>query len=89
MITQLRRRSQVTLPSDVVKKMDLREGDNLEIAVENDTIIIKPVVVIDRAQAWFWSAKWQDLEKEADRDIRKGKTQKAKSVQELLQKLDR
>ena len=39
MITQLRGRSQITLPSDVVKKMKLQEGDNLDIAIEDDRII--------------------------------------------------
>jgi antitoxin MazE len=88
MITQLRRRAQVTLPSEVVKKMKLQEGDNLDIAMEEDRIIIKPVLVIDRSQSWFWSKKWQELEKEANEDIKKGKVQKAKNVKELIKNLD-
>ncbi len=88
MITQLRRRAQVTLPSEVVKKMKLQEGDNLDIAMEEDRIIIKPVLVIDRSQSWFWSKKWQEQEKEADEDIKKGRVHKVKGVEELIKKLD-
>jgi antitoxin MazE len=88
MITQLRRRSQVTLPSEVVKKMKLQEGDNLDIAMEEDRIIIKPVLVIDRSQSWFWSKKWQELEKEVDQDIKQGRVHKAKGVEELIKKLE-
>lgn len=88
MITQLRRRSQVTLPSDVVKKMKLQEGDNLDILVEDDKIIIKPVMVIDRSQSWFWSKEWQTSEKEAEEDIEKGRVQKAKDVKDLIGKLN-
>lgn len=88
MITQLRQRSQVTLPSEIVKKMKLQEGDNLDIVLEDDKIIIKPVLLIDRSQSWFWSKKWQELEKEADEDIRQGKVQKAKNIKELVQKLE-
>lgn len=88
MITQLRRRSQVTLPSEVVKKMKLQEGDNLDIIIEDDKIIIKPVLVIDRSQSWFWSKKWQEMEREADDDIKHGRVQKAKDVKELMEKLD-
>ena len=88
MITQLRRRSQVTLPSEVVKKMKLREGDNLDIIIEDDKIIIKPVLVIDRSQSWFWSKKWQEMERQADDDIKHGRVQKAKDVKELIEKLD-
>ena len=87
MITQLRRRSQVTLPSEVVKKMKLQEGDNLDIAIEDDRIVIKPVLVINRSQSWFWSKKWQEMEKGADEDIKHGKVHRAKNVEELIEKL--
>lgn len=88
MITQLRRRSQVTLPSEVVKKMNLQEGDHLDIAMEEDRIILKPVLVIDRSQSWFWSKKWQALEKEVDEDIKQGRVHKAKNAEELIKQLD-
>jgi AbrB family looped-hinge helix DNA binding protein len=88
MITQLRQRSQVTLPSEIVKKMKLQEGDNLDIVLEDDKIVIKPVLVIDRSQSWFWSKKWQEMEKEADEDIRRGQVEKAKNIKELIQKLE-
>ncbi len=88
MITQLRNRSQVTLPSEIVKKMRLQEGDKLEIIMEEDKIIIKPVLVIDRSQSWFWSKRWQEMEKEADEDIKHGRVHKAKNVEELIEKLD-
>ena len=88
MITQLRRRSQVTLPSEVVKKMKLQEGDNLDIAIEDDRIVIKPVLVINRSQSWFWSKRWQEMEKGADEDIKRGKVHRAKNVEELIEKLD-
>ncbi|OGW17002.1 MAG: AbrB family transcriptional regulator [Nitrospinae bacterium RIFCSPLOWO2_12_FULL_45_22] len=88
MITQLRGRSQITLPREIVKKMKLQEGDNLDVIAEDDKIIIKPVLVIDRSQAWFWSKEWQAMEKEADEDIKHGRVQKAKNVKELIAKLD-
>ncbi|MDP3285730.1 MAG: AbrB/MazE/SpoVT family DNA-binding domain-containing protein [Desulfobacterales bacterium] len=88
MITQLRRRSQVTLPSEVIKEMKLKEGDNLDIVIEDDRIIIKPVILIDRSQSWFWSKKWQESEKEADEDISAGRVHKSGDVKELIKKLD-
>ena len=88
MITQLRSRSQITLPREIVKKMKLQKGDNLDVIVDDDKIIIKPVLVIDRSQNWFWSKEWQAMEKEADEDIKHGKVQKARSVKELIEKLD-
>ena len=88
MITQLRVRSQITLPSEIVKKMRLQEGDNLDIILEDDKIVLKPVLVIDRSQSWFWSKRWQQMEKEADEDIKQGKVRKAKNLKELIRKLD-
>ena len=87
MIAQLRRRSQITLPNDVVKKMKLQEGDNLDIAIEDDKIIIKPVIVIDRSQAWFWSKEWQKKESEVDRQKTGGKIRKASNKKALFEKL--
>ena len=88
MITQLRVRSQITLPREIVKKMRLQEGDNVDITLEDDKIVIKPVLVIDRSQSWFWSKKWQQMEKEADEDVKQGKVRKAKNLKELIRKLD-
>lgn len=88
MITKLRGRSQITLPSDVVKKLRLQTGDNLEISVEDDKIIIKPVIVIDRSQAWFWSKEWQEKAKEADEDIKTGKVFRTKDIDDLFSQLD-
>jgi antitoxin MazE len=87
MITQLRQRSQITLPNDVVKKMKLQEGDNLDIEIEDDKIIIKPVIVIDRSQTWFWSKEWQKKESEVDKQKHEGKIRKASSKKALFQKL--
>jgi antitoxin MazE len=46
MITQLRRRSQITLPREVIKKIKLQEGDNLDVAAEGDKIVMRPVITV-------------------------------------------
>jgi len=88
MITKLRDRSQLTLPSEVMKKLKLHVGDNLDITVEGDKIILKPVLVIDRTQAWFWSEKWQKKEMKADEDIKNGKISRAADIDDLFEQLD-
>jgi AbrB family looped-hinge helix DNA binding protein len=45
MIIELRKKSQLTLPKDVVKKLNLKEGDKLSIEVKNGSIVIEPVAV--------------------------------------------
>lgn len=84
MITKLRERSQITLPAEIIKKLKLKAGDNLDIVVEDDKIIIKPVLIIDRSQAWFWSKEWQEKEKEVGEDIKDGRVYHANNVDELM-----
>ena len=88
MVTQLRERSQVTLPAEIVKKLDLKAGDNLEITLEDDRIVIKPVLIIDRSQSWFWSKEWQGKEKEVEADIKAGRIHKAAGYKDLIEKLE-
>ncbi len=45
MISVLRKKSQVTIPKDIVKKLGLSEGDLLEISEEAGVIRITPVAV--------------------------------------------
>lgn len=87
MVTKLRERSQVTLPAEIVKKLDLKAGDSLEITLEDEKIVIKPVLIIDRAQFWFWSSDWQAKEKEVESDIKAGRIHKADGFKDLVEKL--
>ena len=48
MIIELRKKSQITLPSEVVKKLNLQEGDKFEVFVENGVIRLEPVVVYSK-----------------------------------------
>jgi AbrB family looped-hinge helix DNA binding protein len=88
MITQIREKSQITIPKDLIKKLNLKIGDNIDINIENDKIVIKPVVIIPKAQAWFWSKEWQQGESQAEKDIENGHVERFNSPQELFEDLD-
>ena len=45
MLTELRTKSQITIPKDIVLKMGLREGDKLEIVEKDGVIELMPVAV--------------------------------------------
>jgi len=45
MITEFRKKSQITVPKDIVKQLDIKEGDQLNIYAENGSIRIEPVAV--------------------------------------------
>jgi antitoxin MazE len=88
MITKLREKSQITLPKDLIKKLNLKTGDNIEINIENDRIVIKPVVIVPKNQAWFWSKEWQQGEQQAENDIENDNVKKFNSSEELFEDLD-
>ena len=87
-ITHIREKSQITIPKDLIKKLNLKIGDSIDIDIENDRIIIKPVVIIPKAQAWFWSKEWQQGESQAEKDIENGQVERFNSTQELFEDLD-
>lgn len=45
MLTELRTKSQITIPKDIVQRMGLREGDKLEIVEKDGVIELMPVAV--------------------------------------------
>mgnify|MGYP004702340073 FL=1 len=48
MLIEIRKKNQITLPSDFIKQLGLKEGDMLSIEASNQVITLKPVVVIPK-----------------------------------------
>lgn len=74
-LIQVRKKAQLTLPLSVRKKLGIEEGDYMDVQVRDGEIILKVKKLIDKAQSWFWTERWQQGEKEAEDDIRAGHTQ--------------
>lgn len=89
MVLQIRRNFQITLPAAIRKRLHLNIGDILETKVQEGKIIIVPKKTIDAQQSWFWTKEWQEAEKEAEGDLRAGRVKKFKTVEELIEDLDR
>jgi len=47
-----------------------------------------PKKLVDKSQAYFWTRKWQEAEREADEDIKAGRVKAFDSVDELIKDLD-
>jgi antitoxin MazE len=43
---------------------------------------------VDADQRWFWTERWQAMEREADADIANGRVVRTESVGDLLTELD-
>jgi AbrB family looped-hinge helix DNA binding protein len=68
----LRARGTVTIPQDLRERLDLAEGDQFVVTVEDDRIVLTPTSVIPDDQAWFWTPEWQAKEAEADQATARG-----------------
>lgn len=72
-LIQVRKKAQVTLPLSVRRILNIEEGDLLDVNVRNGDIILRPKKLIDKDQAWFWTKRWQEGERQAEEDIKAGR----------------
>ena len=80
---------QITLSAALCKRLNITEGDHLREKVHDGSIVLEPVAVIDRSQAWFWTPEWQAEERQASADIEADRVFNFDSVDEAIAALDR
>lgn len=81
-LIQVRKKSQVTLPQSVRRKLGIEEGDFLDVQVRDSELVLRVKKLIDKDQAWFWTKRWQEGEKDAEEDIRAGRVHSFANVEE-------
>lgn len=87
MLAEFKQKSQVTIPMDFVKMLDLKAGDKLDIEVKDGKLVITPVVIIPKSQAWYYTPEWQAMEHEVDQQIKKGQIHTVDSKEQLFENL--
>jgi len=50
---------------------------------------LPPMDSVPASQRWFWSERWQRMEREADEDVAAGRVHAYENVDDLLDALDR
>ena len=84
MLAELRQKSQITIPKEIIVKLGLKEGDKLDIFEQDGTICMMPVVVYPKKYL-------DDLRNEIDEakaKIASGKQPVFDSVDALFAKLE-
>jgi len=74
----------------VVLPKELRgDVEYVEVVRRTDGVIeLRPQVPVDADQAWFWSERWQQMEREADADIAAGRVRTYDDVESFLADLE-
>jgi bifunctional DNA-binding transcriptional regulator/antitoxin component of YhaV-PrlF toxin-antitoxin module len=83
-------RGTVALPADLRRRLHLDQADAQIKLIERDDgrIELVPVVAVPADQAWFWTDRWQAMEREADADVAAGRVVVVDGADELIAHLD-
>lgn len=66
----MRNKGQVTLPAEARRAAHVDDGTVFEVEVlEDGAIVLHPKKLIPAAQAWFWTERWQKMEREVDEHV--------------------
>ena len=80
-------KSQITIPKELARKINLKAGDHIEFEIKDGGIFLKPMLLINKDQAWFWTEGWQRAEREVDEEKKEGKIKTVNSIDELMRDL--
>lgn len=83
-LVQIRKKAQLTLPQSVRQALNIEEGDFLDVRVRNGEIVLKVKKLVDKEQAWFWTERWQQGERQAEEDIRSGRLHHFDNAEEAV-----
>lgn len=83
MIIELRKKSQITLPKEIVKELNLLEGDKFEVTIENGVIKLEPVAIYSKRYIAKLTEEIQILREEVNTEYTTFST-----VDELLSSLE-
>jgi antitoxin MazE len=86
----MQQRGVLTLPAELRKRHHLDEpGAQLRVVEREDGVIeLHPELPVPADQVWFWSERWQRMEREADGDIAHGRVAEFEDVDDFLADLD-
>lgn len=87
--SRLRTKGQITVPPEIRSALGVEEGDDLLFYTdERGQVVISRAQIIPPEQAWFWSERWQQMERQAQAELEAGEVEEFASVDEALAFLD-
>jgi len=84
MLIELRKKSQITIPKEIVNELHLEEKDQLEISIKNGVIMIEPVAVYSKS----YIQKLEETVMRINEDPSKYNVGPFKSVEEVISYLE-
>ena len=69
----LRSDGRVTIPKNLRRQARLGEGDELDVEMTTDGILLRPCSQRDKDQWWYWTDEWQAGEQQITQDRAAGR----------------
>ena len=87
----VQRRGLLALPKNVRARFGLdRPGAQVEVVERDDGVIeLHPHVAVPADQAWFWTDRWQRMEREVDDHVERGEITTFQSSDDFLSALEK
>ena len=83
----VQKRNLITLPKEIREKLNINEGDMLDIHLDNNKIVIESFKLVPSSQAYFWSKKTQNDMLEAQKDVKSGRVREFSNIEEFVEGL--
>jgi len=84
MIIELRKKSQITIPKEIINELNLQEKDQLDISIKNGVIVIEPVAIYSKS----YIQKLEETVMRINEDPSKYNVGPFKSVEEAINYLE-
>lgn len=86
----VQRRGLIALPTELRRRLHLDEpGAQLEITERPDGVVeLRPSLPVAADQAWFWTERWQEREREVDEHVQAGRVTVHENGDDFLAHLD-
>jgi bifunctional DNA-binding transcriptional regulator/antitoxin component of YhaV-PrlF toxin-antitoxin module len=86
----VQKRGVIALPPSLRERYGLNEaGAQVEVAERPDGVIeLRPKVAIPAAQRWFWTERWQKMEREVNEHVERGEVTRHDDSDAFLEHLD-
>ena len=89
MFVAVQGRGLIAIPTAIRRHFGLdKPGAQVEVIEREGEIVLRPHLAVPADQTWFWTDRWQQMEREADDTISAGLVTSVDGVEELLADLD-
>lgn len=83
-------RGLIALPAAIKRHLGLDQpGAQVEVIEREGEVVLRPYLPVPADQAWFWTERWQRMEREADEAVAAGRVTVVDGVEAMLADLDR